>query len=209
QAPSIVGAEGGHVALTSGYNIYVDHIEEGGGLNWQIFRKGNALVDPDTKEQLGFETVYLGDARAVRYGDPATIKIVRPKEEVYKGDKLFKMPDTDMNSFVPRAPESDIAGRIISAYNAIAELGPNSVVIINRGSDDGLAEGEVLAIYRPGTVVPAPASKKGDKPKPLLLPDERIGLLMVFRAFKRVSYAIIMKAERPVNVLDVVRTPTP
>lgn len=209
-APSIVGSAGGNLTLTAGNTIYVDRLQEGSGLNWQIFRKGNPLVDPDTKEYLGIETVYLGDARAVRYGEPATIEIVRPKEDVYKGDKLFKMPDTVMNSFVPRAPESDVAGRIIAAYGAIAELGPNSIVIINRGKDDGLAEGHVLTIYRPGKVVADPLTAT-DKaaPKQLLLPDERLGLLMVFRAFNRVSYAIIMKTEIPVNVLDVVRTPTP
>jgi hypothetical protein len=210
QAPSIIGAEGDHVVLAPGFNVYVDRIEEGSGLNWQIFRKGKVLVDPDTKENLGIEAIYLGDARAIRYGVPATIEIVRPKEDIYKGDRLFKMPDTMMSSYVPRAPENDIAGRIISAYHGITELGPNAIVIINRGFDDGLAEGNVLAIIRPGKVVKDPLAER-DKTvqKKLLLPDERIGLLMVFRTFSRVSYAIIMKAQSPVHVLDVVRTPTP
>jgi hypothetical protein len=39
------------------------------------------------------------------------------------------------------------------------------------------------------------------------LPDERIGLLMVFRVFENVSYALIMQASQPVNTLDSVNTP--
>ena len=39
------------------------------------------------------------------------------------------------------------------------------------------------------------------------LPDERIGLLMVFQVFERVSYALIMQAKEPINKLDSVQTP--
>jgi hypothetical protein len=39
------------------------------------------------------------------------------------------------------------------------------------------------------------------------LPDERIGVLMVFRVFERVSYALIMQASEPVNKLDSVLSP--
>ena len=42
---------------------------------------------------------------------------------------------------------------------------------------------------------------------PTAPPNERYGLLMVFRVFDRVSYALVMHAERPVNVLDVVSNP--
>ncbi|MEJ2328154.1 MAG: peptidoglycan-binding protein, partial [Chromatiaceae bacterium] len=39
------------------------------------------------------------------------------------------------------------------------------------------------------------------------LPDEEAGLLMVFRAFDRVSFALVMKAVRAIHVLDTVRPP--
>lgn len=39
------------------------------------------------------------------------------------------------------------------------------------------------------------------------LPDERIGLLIVFRVFDRVSYALIMQATQSINKLDSVTTP--
>jgi hypothetical protein len=39
------------------------------------------------------------------------------------------------------------------------------------------------------------------------LPDERYGLVFVFRSFERVSYALVMDVSRPVNPLDVVQNP--
>jgi hypothetical protein len=51
------------------------------------------------------------------------------------------------------------------------------------------------------------SQQRADQLKPLKLPDERYGLVFVFRVFEKVSYALIMNASRPVNLLDVVRAP--
>lgn len=246
-APSIVGTQEDRLILAPGTRIYADKIEEGAKLNWQIFRPGRDLVDPDSNEMLGVEAIYLGDARLTRIGDPSTLEILKAKEDIYKGDKMIQAPETLMGSFTPRAPEGDIQGRIMTSLGGVAELGPNSIVTINRGSADGLEEGHVLAIYGQGATTTVPASKKtqpnsdggptayvnldrdengelardeegrimvrvGDTADPgedrtIQLPDERIGLAMVFRTFERVSYALIIKAERPVHVLDKVQTP--
>jgi hypothetical protein len=39
------------------------------------------------------------------------------------------------------------------------------------------------------------------------LPDERIGLAMVFKTYENMSYALIMEATHPVRNGDIVRTP--
>jgi hypothetical protein len=58
-------------------------------------------------------------------------------------------------------------------------------VAINRGTRDGIEIGHVLAVLRPGR-----ASGRHHQPVfkvPMQLPDHRLGLLMVFRPFERVS----------------------
>jgi hypothetical protein len=42
---------------------------------------------------------------------------------------------------------------------------------------------------------------------PIRLPDERNGLALVFRVFEKMSYAIVMRASRPIYVGDIVQTP--
>jgi hypothetical protein len=39
------------------------------------------------------------------------------------------------------------------------------------------------------------------------LPDERSGLLIIFRTFEKISYGMILKSVRPISVGDVVQTP--
>ncbi len=39
------------------------------------------------------------------------------------------------------------------------------------------------------------------------LPDERGGLVMIFRAFEKMSYGLVLSADRPLAVNDVVKNP--
>ncbi len=251
-APRIIAGPDNRVILSPGNRIYVNAINEGQGNHWNIYRAGEQLTDPDTKEVLGTEAIYLGDADITRYGTPATGEIVSAKEEIFTKDRLVISPDAFQSSFVPHAPEKQINGRIMRIYGGVAEGGPNTVVSINRGKNDGLEEGHVLAINRYGRVIKdpeyqAPKSKEvvaeqknlkelnfdvqtgadGKKivnfekapvqtpqqtkvalaPGEVKLPDERVGLLMIFRTFDRVSYALIMNATESVHTLDAVQTP--
>lgn len=54
---------------------------------------------------------------------------------------------------------------------------------------------------------PSPSEQLVLKPGQIKLPDERVGLLMVFRVFDRVSYGLIMQASEPIHKLDSVQTP--
>lgn len=245
---TIIGGPDNRLVLSPGTRAYVDKIAKGDGVFWNIYRDGKTLVDPITKEILGTEAIYLGDAKVTQYGEPATTEIVRAKEEIFKGDKLLPAADTLATNFVPRAPDQEISGHILSIYGGVAEAANNAIVTINRGSDDGLESGHVLAIYREGLVIKKSKEKinaieqdmeelknnqtptmDSDATEPdeaaadsdnttapegealdyrvTKLPDERVGLLMVFRTFNRISYALVMQASGPVDVLDLVKTP--
>ncbi len=244
-SPRIVAGQDNRVVLSQGTKVYLNKIEEDDGLNWFVYRPGDNLVDPDTKEVLGVEAVYLGDAKVSRYGEPATAVITKSKEEIFVKDRLVQAGDEAITNFVPHAPEIDIRGRIIKIYGGLAEAGPESIVAISRGAQDGVEIGHVLAINRYGRVIkdPEPSKtnnssepklkelnfevsrdadgkpivnfeKKSEKndglalePGMIKLPDERVGLLMIFRVFDRVSYGLIMQASDPINTKDAVQTP--
>lgn len=170
---------------------------------YQIFRQGNPIRDPDTGEVLAFEAIYLGDAQRLATGDPTKFVVTRVKQEIVPTDRLLAAPKTPaLPYYYPHPPEAKIEGRIVSALNAVAEVGPFTVVAINRGQREGIEEGHVLRIMR----------HVGERQDPLTraqykLPDEQSGVLMVFRTFEKVSFGLIMSATQPVHIHDTVVTP--
>ena len=234
-SPEIIAAPDGRLVLGAGYHAYVSAINEGDGLDWQIYRPGESLVDPETKDVLGHEAIYLGDARVIRYGEPATVNITRSKQEIMVKDKLVAASEKLIGNFIPHAPDSAITGRIMTSYEGEAEIGRNTIVTLNRGNADGLESGHVLAVYNAGEKimrkkppVDSPEHKPevnvtterdaegklivnlvkdGEDANTLYLPDERVGLVMVFRTFEHVAYALVMQSERPIHTSDVVKTP--
>jgi hypothetical protein len=247
-SPRIISGPDNRVILSPGTRVYINDIKEGSGTHWNIYRPGEKLIDPDTQETIGTEAIYLGDVDIARYGAPASGDIVRAKEEIFAKDRLVVSQDEFKSSFVPHAPDTEINGRIMRIYGGVAEGGPNTVVSINRGKNDGLEEGHVLAIKRYGKVITDPEYKDQKtnqvtpeeknlkelnfdvttdsdgkkivkfekdvkqtnvvlKPGQVKLPDERVGLLMVFRTFDKVAYGLIMNSSDAIYTLDAVQTP--
>lgn len=221
-APRIIAGPDNRVILSEGTRVYINDIKEADGAHWNVYRAGDQFIDPDTKEVLGTEAIYLGDLNVVRFGEPASADIISAREEILVKDRLIAVEDQFQTSFVPRAPESDVRGRIIRVLGgvggSVAEAGPNTVVAINLGSQDGLEPGHVLAISRYGRIVRDEeyVAKKGEKdeenalglkPGQVKLPDERVGLMMVFRSFDRVSYGLITNTSSSVFTSDAVHKP--
>lgn len=210
-APSIVAAEESRVILAAGNRAFVRGMGNSKEASWFVYRRGPALVDPETRTTLGYEAIYLGTAKVTRAGDPAVVEFTSVTQEIAIGDKLIPAGKPEVPSYAPRAPSADIKGRIVSLYGGgtkLGEAGNQAVIAINRGKSQGLEIGHVVALYRPGaSVVEGGArSGKGDGGS-LTLPDERYGLAFVFRVFDRVSYALVMNISKPVNTQDIVQNP--
>ena len=240
-APRIVATHEGRYNIGRGSRAYVAGVAGAKENLWQIYRPGRALIDPDTRETLGFEAIYLGDARLTRRGDPSTVLVLTSKQEITDGDRLVVAPQPQIFSFAPRAPDKAVQGRIMSIYDGSTdartdyrrarptfdertadratraaqlygpETGCLSIVSINRGAKDGLEPGHVLAIWRSTTLYNdrsiGPYYMGRPRSEPLPLPEERYGLMMVFRVFEQLSYALTMNVERPVQLGDVVTQP--
>jgi hypothetical protein len=204
-APRIIATQEDRVVVGAGDTAYAT----GAGLSsnqptWQIYRPGKALVDPETNQLLGYEAFYLGSARVTRDGQPATLEIIRSVQEIGRDDRLVPAPRPDIISYVPHAPEKQIKGRVISVYGAVEEGASHSIVTLSRGAREGLEVGHVLALSRSGVIA---TNTFQDRQETYQLPDERYGLLFVFRVFEHVSYALVMGVTRPVIVGDAATTP--
>ena len=222
-APRIVATQDGRVLLTRGDRAYARGQTgtpmldaPGKQQEFRIFRTATPLRDPASGEVLGYEAQYVGKALLVRSETtqpvknkdgtasteviPATIDIVAAKEEMRVGDRLLPEPPRELLSYAPRAPSGDVDGRIVSVYgSAVVNAAQNQVVVINKGSRDGIERGHVLAIQKFGERM----VDKTDAAKAMMkLPDERNGLLMVFRTFDRLSYALVLDITDGVKVGD-------
>ncbi len=256
-APFILGSNDERVIYAKGDDAFATG-GPAGVTRWNILRPGKALKDPETGEVLGYEVEYVGDARTVSPGAPQKIRITRTAQEALAKDKLLPAVDSDTFEYVPRAPESSVSGRIISAYGGVSDTGRYQTVVLNRGSDHGLAPGHVLAIYHTGNTVKLSraelekmtwlASRNTSVPEggawlysdvrclkdsdskltydqtadlkamtrvgclendesKVKLPDARSGLVMVYRVYDKVSYALVMESDGPVFLLDTVKNP--
>ena len=229
-AARIVAAPENRVLLSQGDRAYArgqygdagaqsgQPLQLGAGLprQFRVFRNATPLRDPNTGEVLGYEAQYVGKAELERAEElqtgtdangktttqivPATIDITQTKEEIRVGDRLLPEPPRELPVFVPHAPQPEQQGQVVSVYgNAVRFAGQNQVIAINRGARDGLERGHVLALLRDSGVQP----DKTDEARPeLRLPGERNGLMMVFRVFERVSYALVLQIADGVKVGD-------
>ena len=220
-APEIVeGRDRGRVVRGEGDRVYVVGLDPKLGDRWNIYRPGKALLSSGG-ELLGYENRYIGAVRVDRFADVSTVQITDATEEVFIGDRLLPVPREQLLAYVPRAPDADIRGRIIASYRTTSEMGRGAIVTLDLGKRENLEVGHVLAIYR---TVPAINDPRPDTGTPFMLrfldqsttflpqkqldvPDERVGLLFVFRVFDRVAYAILLNTTDPVVVGDAVRKP--
>ena len=214
--PYIVANADEHLVTGAGDRVYVRSIQEQDTKYFNIFRTGATLRDPDTKEILGYEAEYIGDATVQRYGDPATMLLTKTTKEAAIGDRL-KPVDAQYSQlhFLPHAPSQPVEGKIISVVDGVTQIGRYQVVILSRGTREGMEVGHVLSIYQTGRTIRDTVQKgaKGFKllkalGKTVKLPDEEAGMLMIFRTFEKVSYALVMEATRPIHIFDTVRNPT-
>jgi len=241
--PYVVSSYDQHLIAGPGNKIYVRGLPEDYAERYSIYRQGPAYVLPEdirgarrtltihTKysdnkpegEVLGYEALYVGDAVIQRDGDPASAIITSGAREVLVGDRLVpQSDDTGTGDFIPKTPDTEIEGRVLSVIDGVSEIGNYQVVALSVGADQGIESGSVLGIYQTGQIVrdkiasrePEETSARGTyleyfglpqaQAELVELPPEFAGVVMVIRVFDRISYALVMDTERSIHVYDKV-----
>ena len=216
--PYIVSNREGLVS-SAGRDFYARNAKNARGSIYNVVHLGAKLVDPDDRDVLGYEGIYIGQGRVDREGDPATLRLLDSTREALIGDYLLDEQLLPPANFLPHAPKQEVVGQIISVMDGVALIGQYQVVVLNRGAKHGLDPGATLRVYQTGRVVRdegggrgggqggANGIEHGTFGKKVRLPDEPAGTMMVFRTFDRMSYALIMEATMPISVFDTVRNP--
>jgi len=215
-APYIVASSEERLISGGGDTVYARGLESDAPKQFSVFSQGEIYRDLKTKEILGYEAIYKGDAILDAMGDPSTLHLNRTNQEVLVGDRLLPIVNDnfDMN-FFPSSPDVAIDGSIISVVNGVSQVGQYQIVVLDRGARDGLAAGHVVSAYQLGNTVIDPVlsgredetyfnthNKGKDRNSTIKLPDEHAGVIMIFKTFEKVSYGIVMKATRSIHVTD-------
>ncbi|MGI4850119.1 MAG: LysM peptidoglycan-binding domain-containing protein [Janthinobacterium lividum] len=205
-APHIVATTEGHVYLGRDDKAYVRGDLTGHTL-FQVFRPAKPLLDPISKEVLGYEAAYLGIVRLDRAGraenEAHRFIVDNVKQEMGTGDLLVPMPATPLINYVPHRPDAPMQANVVSVYGGVGNAGRNDVITVSVGKKQGVDIGTVLDLYRAGTLI----EDAGDHNKPVMLPDEKYGTLFIFRVFNNISYGLVMSVSDVVQIGDAARTP--
>jgi hypothetical protein len=200
--PRVVATQDGRVYLSRGDLAYVRGLQQEEVADWHVYRPAKPLLDPDTRKPIAYEALYVGGAKLLRKGDPATFQIQSTNEEIGEGDRLMPAVRNDVPMLAPRPPSSQVSGRIVSVYRGLDQVGRNSVVAVSVGQRHGIDVGHVLAVQSTGREVVDRETREK-----ILLPNENIGQLLVFRVFENIAYGLVVHAQQPIAVGATVTNP--
>jgi LysM repeat protein len=214
-APYVFATRNSHVVISNGDTLYARGFQSPAetGMHYNVIRVGDPLRDPDDNRIVGYDGIFTGSGHVTRGGDPATLIMTESSRETEPGDKLFAGGVDVPLDFIPSSPKTKINGRIMAVSDGVTVIGQYQVVVINRGARDGLAPGNVLAVFVAGGYVRDTVDKgylggmSRLGAKNVRLPDERTGTFMVFKTFDQISYGLIMEAKDIIRVQDIVENP--
>lgn len=205
-APYILGNQEGRLLSATGNQLYARGLNNNDESLFSVFRAGNTFSDPASGEILGYEAIFIANAKVTQFGDPATLTITSSNRETLAGDRLLMQEKGKIQrNYLPHVPKQAINGQIISLFDAISQVAQNQVVVINKGQQDGLEVGHILAIKKRGEMIQDRFSGKNNDY--VQLPDSTAGTLMIFRSFDRLSYGLIMEATRAIHINDIITNP--
>lgn len=168
-----------------------------------LYRQGESYTRIDGTP-LGLELIRVGEAVLIRQEDDIALLDVRSAEREVRNGDIVLPPERAAfgDTLMPRAPRNTVRGAIIAVPGGVRFIGRLQVVVIDVGTQDGLQSGHVLRVDQQGERVKDPRTQEM-----LQLPAEEAGVLMVFKPYDHVSYALVMEASKVLSVGDKVSPP--
>lgn len=220
-APYIVENVAVNLAIATGDEVYVRGEWPAGTTSFEVYRPLREHEDPlDDDILLGVELEYLGFASiaAVEAPDLRRILINNSAKEIRVGDRLLIREESAIGATIfPTEPTQNIEGNIVAFLSNESMASQLDTVLIDLGTSDNLAVGDVLAISKPGGQMVDRIERqrmsfrermraifRGER---LQLPGDETGTLLVYRTFDAMSYAVILSSLQPIELTDVIITP--
>jgi len=183
--------------------LKLDHPAKAGTL-FDVFRNTDTLHDPKSGSALGVLVKHLGQIRISSEKDGVFRGIVvKAFEELSRGDRVMPARKID-HHLILKQPRTHLVGTVIYIRNEAHEAAQHQVLGISLGLKDGLEAGMRLSVYKAGRLVKDKVS--GGE---VLLPEERIGEVLVLATQPQASIALITKSTAPINIGDSIHSSPP
>jgi hypothetical protein len=155
EAGHIMGSFAESVMLSFPQTIYVTFNNKRTpklGDEFIIFRPSQSLRNPVTDEPAGYFTKLIGSAKVIAVSPKgvATCQLVKEFDAIERNDLIGPMGEPLILTVRPRANEREIKNALIisNVVSTVIHSGEHSVVVVDKGSDDGVKQGNIFTITR-------------------------------------------------------------
>ncbi len=164
------------------------------------------------KNPVGYEMIEVSRVRVAKTGDISVLDVLKDRTEIKEGDYILPLDSVGYDSvFQPHAMNSVPEGlRVLATKDAIYGVGHYQIVALSGGSRQGLESGHVFSVFRPGKEVDDRVGYRWgsfDEQSEIRLPEQYHAMVMVFRTFDDISYAMVLDGDNLVRSYDVLRHP--
>ena len=203
-APYVFAAKQQRIIAGEGDRVYArGRVNTLQGRTLGVYRSGDVISDPLSGELLGVVAMDIANAAVVKTtNDIATLRVVSSNKEIRPGDRVLPSDNfSQTTTFFPRAPDAPVEGAVVSVVDAVNKAGRFNTVIINKGMREGLKPGDILTVHK-SLMVKDPISGQNIK-----LPPERVGMVMIYRPFEKLSYGIVLSSLEDISIGDYIKSP--
>ena len=207
-------SESGKILLAEGEHVYVRfHDREGikPGDKFSICKSSPLLKHPITGQSFGYvlsilgslvieKPVGVGYAQGEYYKkkDMYRAEILESYRELHVGDLLI--PYEPVAPCVqPLSTDQPLIGNIIAAQDELQLIGPQNIVYIDQGLDQGVRRGHLFQVVKTH-LIPDPdvgALSIVNRAK-VILPDIPIGTIMVLESRPRTASAVVLSSKEEI-----------
>lgn len=188
-----------------------------------IYRLGDDYIDPVTEEFLGKELTFIGHSEVSKNPNVSGTAKITPHDllksarEARQGDLILPIPEHESLPayFLPQPVPASVTGQLLGALNNASVIGKWDTVVINKGKRDNVTIGSMFSILQAGPAVlvgsnniqyQEDASKFEQMGDPdLMIPAERLGELIVFKVYDKVSIGLVMRSTGIMHANDKIQ----
>ncbi len=221
KAPYLLGEQQDRNMFSVGNTVFARGNWSANVVTYDIVREGRRFKDPDTKAELGVESVTIGTATITSYkGDQAVLKIDTSLQSSRVGDRLIPRQKLDLDdSYLPTPPTFDVDAAIASiGDDGRTRGGQYDTLVLNMGSANGLKAGHVLTVQKPAIVVTDDIGKAGflqtmrhvlgmKGGRKVEYPGGDIGTVLIYRVYDHASLALVLSSKQQISLADRAVTP--